>query len=133
MASSISNFNRKSTTMKEFLLKTLLVFVSVSTWAVLSSWTGGPAPDCQSDSLAIVRVIKPINELFDIKPVVVVSKGSCKIEQVQVSDAQAGNSDLLAKQTLTNFLANGYTIQSATESFDSGMKLSTYYLKKKMI
>ncbi|MFT4981646.1 MAG: hypothetical protein ACI9UR_001502 [Bacteroidia bacterium] len=133
MAFPISIFNRKSTTMKKSLFKTLLVFVSVSSWAVLSSWTGGPAQDCKNDSLAIVRVIKPINELFDIKPVVVVSKGSCRIQEVRVSDAEAGDGDLLAKQTLTNFLSNGYTIQSATESFDSGMRLSTYYLKKKMI
>ena len=119
--------------MKKFLLKTVLVFVSVSSWAVLSAWTGGPSPDCKNDSLAIVRVIKPINELFDIKSVVVVSKGSCRIQEVRVSDTEAGNGDLLANQTLTNFLSNGYTIQSATESFDSGMRLSTYYLKKKVI
>ena len=119
--------------MKKFLLKILVVFVSVSSSFMLGSWTGGPAPDCKNDSLAIVRVIKPINQLFDIKPVVVVSKGECKIEEVRVSDAEVGNSDLLAKQTLTNFLSNGYTIQSATESVDSGMKLNTYYLKKKVI
>ncbi|MGB0916260.1 MAG: hypothetical protein ACPGU4_01615 [Flavobacteriales bacterium] len=119
--------------MKKSLLKSLVVLVSVSAWGLFGSWTGGPAPDCKNDSLAVVRVIKPINELFDIKPVVVVSKGSCKIEQVEVSDAEAGSGDLLAKQTLTNFLTNGYTIQSATESVDSGMRLNTYYLKKKVI
>lgn len=119
--------------MKKLVLKSFILFVSISTWTVLSSWTGGPAPDCKNDSLAIIRIIKPISEVFDIKPVVVVSTGSCKIQEVQVSDTEVGNGDFLVKQTLTDFLSNGYTIQTATETVDSGMKLNTYYLKKKVI
>lgn len=119
--------------MKKFLLKSFVVVVSISAWTVFSSWTGGPAPECKNDSLAIIRVIKPINEIFDIKPVVVVSTGSCKIEEVEVTDTEVGNGDFLVKQTLTDFLSNGYTIQTATETVDSGMKLNTYYLKKKVI
>ncbi len=100
---------------------------------MLSSWTGGPALECAKDSLAIIRVVKPMSELFKIKPAVFVSTGFGKIDRVEVSDAEYGNGDLVLKQTLTDFLSNGYTIQTATESAESGMQLNTYYLKKKVI
>jgi len=114
-------------------LKSLIIFFAFTGWIVLSSWTGGPAPECAKDSLAIIRVVKPLNELFNIKPVVFVSKGFGKIDEVKVSDAEYGNGDFVLKQTLTNLLSNGYTIQTATESSDSGMQLNTYYLRKKVI
>ncbi len=119
--------------MKNPLLKTLLLFWVFTSWIGLSSWTGGPAPECKNDSLAIIRVVKPINELFRIKSVVFISKGFGKIDQVKVNDADYGNGDLVLKQTLTNLLSNGYTIQTATESSESGMQLNTYYLRKKII
>lgn len=111
----------------------LPLFLAISGWLFLSSWTGGPAPDCAKDSLAIVRVIQPMNKLFEIKPVMVVSKGECGIDQVEVSDNEVVDSRLLLKQTLTDFLTNGYTIQNATEVVDGGVQLNTYYLKKKVI
>lgn len=122
-------FNRKIETMKKFLFSVSIVCSVLA----LSSWTGGPAPECSKDSLAIVRVVKPMNELFDIKPVMYVSKGKCGIDQVEVSDSDNVDGDLLLKQTLTDFLTNGYTIQTATEVVDGGVKLNTYYLKKKVI
>jgi len=119
--------------MKNLLSKYLLVLLVFGGWISFSSWTGGPAPECKNDSLAIIRVVKPINELFKIKPVVFVSKGLGRIDQVKVNDADYGNGDLVLKQTLINLLSNGYTIQTATESSESGMQLNTYYLKKKII
>lgn len=119
--------------MRTLLLKSLLVSVSVFGWLILGSWNGGPAPECKSDSLAIIRVVKPVNELFNIKSVVFVSKGAGKIDQVEVTDAHQGTGDLVLKRKLTDFLSNGYTIQSATESVGDGMQLNTYYLKKKVI
>ncbi len=119
--------------MRNYLTKTVFVAVAIASWVLLGSWTGGPAPGCEKDSLAIVRIIKPINELFNVEPLVVVSKGQCKIEEVTVSDSESGNGDLLGKRTLTDFLSNGYTIQTATEEVESGMRLNTYYLKKKVI
>ena len=119
--------------MKQTLLNTILFSVAFCGWVFLSSWTGGPAKECAKDSLAIVRVVKPMNELFEIKPVMFVSKGECGIDQVKVSDSATIDSDQLLKQTLTDFLSNGYTIQTATETVDSGMQLNTYYLKKKVI
>ncbi len=110
----------------------LFLFVSVG-FFVLSSWTGGPAPECRNDSLAIVRVVKPINEMFNVRPVLYISKGAGKIDQVRMTDTPFGNGDVVLKQTLTDFLSNGYTIQTATESSQAGMLLNTYYLKKKMI
>lgn len=74
-----------------------------------------------------------MNKLFSIKPVMYVSKGKGKIDQVVVSDGEMANGEMLLKETLTNFLNNGYTIQTATESVDSGLQLNTYYLKKKVI
>lgn len=115
--------------MKKFLFSLAIVCAVL----VLSSWTGGPAPECAKDSLAIVRVVKPMNKLFSIKPVMYVSKGKGKIDQVVVSDGEMANGEMLLKETLTNFLNNGYTIQTATESVDSGLQLNTYYLKKKVI
>jgi len=100
---------------------------------ILGSWTGGPYPEVKSDSLAIVRVVKPINELFEIKPVVYVSKGLGKIDQVSVKDAQNANSTAEAKKILIQMLANGYTLESTTEVVDGGLQLNTYYLKKKVI
>ena len=126
-------FNRKFAIMKNLLSKYLLVLLVFGGWISFSSWTGGPVPECKNDSLAIIRVVKPINELFKIKPVVFVSKGLGRIDQVKVNDADYGNGDLVLKQTLTNLLSNGYTIQTATESSESGMQLNTYYLKKKII
>lgn len=109
------------------------VFTAVG-FVGLSSWTGGPAPECKNDSLAIVRVVKPINhQLFNTKPVLYISKGAGKIDQVKMTDTQYGNGDFVLKQTLNDFLSNGYTIQTATESSQAGMQLNTYYLKKKMI
>lgn len=119
--------------MKVHLLKSLFLSATVFGWLILGSWNGGPAPECKNDSLAIVRVVKPVSELFNIKSVVFVSKGAGKIDQVEVSDAQHGTGDLVLKRTLTDFLTNGYTIQSATESVGDGMQLNTYYLKKKVI
>lgn len=119
--------------MKKILHFVLPVIVAVAGCVTLSSWTGGPAPECAKDSLAVIRVVKPMNALFDIKPVMYVSKGECGLDQVQVSDSGTIDGDLLLKQTLTDFLSNGYTIQTATETVDSGMKLNTYYLKKKVI
>ena len=116
------------------ILRNILSLVlAISGWLFLSSWTGGPAPECKKDSLAIVRVVQPMNKLFDIKPVMYVSKGECGIDQVEVSDNESIDSRLLLKQTLTDFLSNGYTIQTATEVVDGGVQLNTYYLKKKVI
>jgi len=126
---SLSNFNGKFVAMKKFLHFTVAIFSVL----ILSSWTGGPAPECAKDSLAIVRVVQPMNKLFDIKPVIVVSKGECGIDQVEVTDNQNIDGRLLLKQTLTDFLSNGYTIQNATEVVDGGVQLNTYYLKKKVI
>ena len=112
---------------------TLLLIFAISGWLFLSSWTGGPAPECEKDSVAIVRVIQPMSKLFNIKPVMYVSKGECGIDQVEVSDNENLDGNLLLKQTLTDFLSNGYTIQTATEIVDGGVQLNTYYLKKKVI
>jgi hypothetical protein len=126
-------FKHKSIIMKYALLKSLMVFSVCIGWIFFSSWTDGPAPESAQDSLAIIRVVKPMNELFNIKPVVFVSKGLGRIDEVKVSDAEYGNGDFMLKRTLTDFLANGYTIQTATETAESGMQLNTYYLKKKVI
>ncbi|MCF8278163.1 MAG: hypothetical protein K9J17_15660 [Flavobacteriales bacterium] len=114
-------------------LRSLVVFSIFAAWILFGSWSGGPAPECKNDSLAIVRVIQPINEKFQIKPVVFVSKGLGKLDEVKVTDTELGNGDLVLKQKLTDFLSHGYTIQSATESSEAGMQLNTYYLKKKVI
>ncbi|TNF30095.1 MAG: hypothetical protein EP314_01900 [Bacteroidetes bacterium] len=119
--------------MKQLLQKSFIVSAAISGTLLFGSWTGGPAPESKSDSLAIVRVVRPINELFHIKPVVYVSKGLGKIDQVQMTDGNVGGSELVLKQTLTDLLTTGYTIQSATESTGNGMQLNTYYLKKKVI
>lgn len=73
-----------------------------------------------------------MNELFNIKPVMYVSTGKGKIDQVKMADSETADGNQLLKQTLTNFLSNGYTIQTATEVVDDGVKLNTYYLKKKI-
>ncbi len=100
---------------------------------MFGSWTGGPHPECKSDSLAIVRVVKPMNDMFNIKPVVYVSKGRCKIDEVKVSDTEHVDGDVAVRATLTELLTRGFVVQSSTETFDSGLKLNTYYLKKKAI
>ena len=71
---------------------------------MLSSWTGGPALECAKDSLAIIRVVKPMSELFKIKPAVFVSTGFGKIDRVEVSDAEYGNGDLVLKHLLCQLL-----------------------------
>lgn len=116
-------------TLRQSFLIIALTFASI----ILGSWTGGPYPEVKSDSLAIVRVVKPINELFEIKPVVYVSKGLGKIDQVSAKDAQTASSTAEAKKILTQMLLNGYTIESTTELVDGGLQLNTYYLKKKVI
>jgi hypothetical protein len=129
----LTTFKLKFSNMKNSANRPILfLFLSVAA-IVLSSWTGGPAPECKNDSLAIVRVVKPINELFNVRPVLYISKGAGKIDQVKMTDTHFGNGDLVLKKTLTDFLSNGYTIQTATESSQAGMQLNTYYLKKKMI
>ena len=128
-----SYFQTNSAIMKQILRSVLPIFIAAFGLIVLSSWAGGPAPECAKDSVAIVRVIKPMSELFEIKPVMYVSKGECSIDQVEVSDNGTINSAQLLKQTLTDFLSNGYTIQTATEVVDGGVQLNTYYLKKKVI
>ncbi|MBI1286686.1 MAG: hypothetical protein GC178_03825 [Flavobacteriales bacterium] len=119
--------------MKTQLRSFLIISSMIFGWLMLGSWNGGPAPESKSDSLAIIRVVKPVNELFNIKSVVFVSKGAGKIDQVEVTDADHGDGDFVLKQTLSDFLSNGYTIQSATEAVGDGMQLNTYYLKKKVI
>lgn len=117
----------------KLLKKSFLSIAAITGMLTLGSWTGGPAPESKNDSLAIVRVVKPVNGLFQIKPVVYVSKGLGKIDQVEVTDGSYKEGDQLLKQTLTDLLTSGYTIQSATESTGNGMQLNTYYLKKKII
>jgi hypothetical protein len=119
--------------MKNIGIRLISFVVVIAGFIGLTSWTGGPAPECKNDSLAIIRVVKPVNELFNIKPILYISKGAGKIDQVRMTDTQYGNGDFVLKQTLTDFLSNGYTIQTATESSQAGMQLNTYYLKKKMI
>lgn len=119
--------------MKNLLPKAFILFSVFAGWIFLSSFSGGPIQESKSDSLAIIRVVQPVNELFKTKPAVFVSTGFGKIDEVKISDADYGNGDLVLKQTLTDFLSNGYTIQTATETAQSGMQLNTYYLKKKVI
>lgn len=119
--------------MKNLSLQFLLIFSVSASCVFLGSWSGGPVQECKNDSLAIIRVVKPVNELFKVKPAVFVSTGFGKIDEVKISDADYGNGDRVLKQTLTDFLSNGYTIQTATETAESGMQLNTYYLKKKVI
>ena len=121
-----SNFQSKYAAMKNILIKACVIFFAFAGWIVLGSWSGGPAPERAKDSLAIIRVVKPINEFFKVKPAVFVSTGCGQIEQVKMSDADYGNGDFVLKQTLTDFLSNGYTIQTATETAESGMQLNTY-------
>lgn len=131
--SVFSIFRIKFVAMKNLFAQFFLVSSVFVGWLFLSSWSGGPVQECKNDSLAIIRVIKPVNELFKVKPAVFVSTGFGKIDEVKVSDADYGNGDRVLKQTLTDFLSNGYTIQTATETAQSGMQLNTYYLKKKII
>ncbi len=119
--------------MKKILIKNCVVFSAMVGWMVLSSWTGGPVPECKNDSLAIIRVVKPVNEMFHIKPVVFVSKGLGRIQEVKVNDVGNGNGDMEFKRTLTGLLSNGYIIQTATETSEAGIQLNTYYLRKKVI
>lgn len=119
--------------MKTVIHRFSIFTVSVFACLLLGSWSGGPSPECANDSLAIIRVVKPINELFNIRPAMFVSKGVGKIDQVRVTDTENLDSDLVLKQTLSDFISNGYTIQTATESVGDGLRLNTYYLKKKVI
>lgn len=112
------------------LILSLFVCIGILT---LGSWSGGPYPDCRSDSLAIVRIVKPINDMFNVQPIIYVSKGLCKIDEVTVSDRRFVDGDLAVHNVLSNLLVTGFTIQSSTESFESGVQLNTYYLKKKAI
>ncbi len=60
----------------------LLVCSVIFGCITLGSWTGGSTKDAKSDSLAIVRVVKPVNEKFNINAAVFVSKGLGKISTV---------------------------------------------------
>ena len=126
---AFSTFILKFPTMKRVAYSVLLICTAL----VLSSWAGGPAKECSKDSFAIVRIVQPMSDLFDIRPVMYISKGEGKIEQVEMTDAEVADGHQLLKQTITEFLINGYTIQTATETVDDGLKLNTYYLKKKVI
>ncbi len=58
--------------------------------------------------------------MFNVRPVVYVSKGLCKIDEVTMSDRPLRNGDLLVRQTLSELLISGFTVQSTTETVDGG-------------
>lgn len=118
--------------MKKHFTRPLLLSVVFSGTLLLGSWTGGPV-DAKNDSLAIVRIVKPVNEKFNIKPAVFVSKGLGKISQVEMSDIPKVNSELALKKTISNFISNGYTLESSTELMQDGVLMNTFYFKKKLI
>lgn len=118
--------------MKKPILRILLLTTVFASTLFLGSWTGGPA-DVKNDSLAIVRVVKPVNEKFKIKPAVFVSKGLGKISQIEMNDIPCLNSEVALKKTISNFLSNGYTLENATELRQDGVLMNTFYFKKKLI
>lgn len=119
--------------MKKLITYSTKLSAIVICWGFLSSWTGGPAVESAKDSLAIIRIIQPVNKMFESKPAVFISTGLGKIEQVKVSDIDYGNGDVFLQEALTGFLSKGYKLQTTTETAQSGMQLNTYYLKKKVI
>lgn len=129
----LSNFPPSSNlhAMKKTLRSLLLPSALFATF-FLGSWTGGPAPESKSDSLAIIRVVQPINEKFDIAPALFVSKGLGRISQVEMNDIPAANSDLAVEKAISGFINNGYTLQNSTELMHDGMLLNTFYLRKKV-
>jgi hypothetical protein len=115
-------------------LPSIIILVSAIFGCItLSSWTGGSTKDAKSDSLAIVRVVKPVNEKFNINAAVFVSKGLGKISTVQVNNLPVLNSETAVNKALSRFLSNGYTLENSTELMQNGVLTNTFYFKKKLI
>ncbi len=118
--------------MRKHVSRPLVLTAMFVSTTLLGSWSGGPT-NVKNDSLAIVRVVKPVNEKFNIKPAVFVSKGLGKISQVEMSDIPKVNSEMALKKTISNFLSNGYTLENSTELMQNGVLMNTFYFKKKLI
>lgn len=85
------------------------------------------------DSLVIVRVLRPIDPIIPSAPVMYISKGKGKVDRVEMTDLQGRDHGKVIKTTIDDLLAHGYTLQSATESTEQGIRLSTFYFKKRVV
>jgi|GEM_PF-4006953 len=107
-----------------------LFFLVVSQGSASPPNKGG----CTSpDSLVIVRVVRPADDLVRTAPVMYVSRGKGKIEKVEMTDLKGTDAAQAIKGTLNSLVGSGYVLESATESNDHGIKLSSFYFKKRVV
>jgi hypothetical protein len=107
-----------------------MLFLVVSQGSALPPTKGGGT---SPDSLVIVRVVRPADELVRTAPVMYVSRGKGKIEKVEMTDLKGTDAGQAIKNTLNALVVGGYVLESATESNDHGIKLSSFYFKKRVV
>ena len=107
-----------------------LLFLLVSQSFTLPPTKGG---GISPDSLVIVRVVRPADELVRSAPVMYISRGKGKIEKVEMTDLKGIDAAQTIKRTFNALVSSGYILESATESNDYGIKLSSFYFKKRVV
>lgn len=90
--------------------------------------SGGPMPVHHNDSLAIVRLVRPLN---DLPAAVYVGKGLGKVTAVELSGTLTTDVRTATETALGDFLRNGYRLENSTDYFKDGLHISTFYLKKR--
>jgi hypothetical protein len=96
-----------------------------------TSRSGGPMPVHRNDSLAVVRLVRPLSASFSSSTTVYVGKGLGKISAVEHNGTLATDLRTAAETTLNGFLRNGYKVENSTEQVNDGLQINTFYLKKR--
>ncbi|MCF8257227.1 MAG: hypothetical protein K9J06_06720 [Flavobacteriales bacterium] len=113
--------------MKKICLVTLL-FIGCTPF---TSTSGGPMPVHRSDSLAVVRLVRPLSSSFTSGTTVYMGKGLGRVASMENSGTLATDVRSAAETTLENFLKLGYKVENTTEQVNEGLQINTFYLKKR--
>jgi len=88
-------------------------------------------PVHRNDSLAVIRLVRPVHVSPVVGTAVYVGKGLGRISAMEQNATLATDVRTAAETTLTGFLRNGYKVENSTEHFNDGLQINTFYLKKR--
>jgi len=88
-------------------------------------------PIQRNDSLAVVRLVRPIQELQSSGTAVFVGKGLGRITSSEHNIVLPNDARTATESALAAFIKNGYKLENSTEHIDDGLQISTFYLKKR--
>lgn len=111
--------------------KVLVITLCLIGCTPFTSQCGGPMPVHRNDSLAVVRLVRPLSSSFSSGTTVYVGKGVGRIPALENNGTLATDVRTAAETTLDSFLKHGYRVENSTELVNEGLQINTFYLKKR--